>query len=90
MASPKFRYIGDPHNREVQPDEFTAFGITFPRGRSRAVDNPQTVMKLRGNSHFKEEKARESKAKPAEETPTEAPAAEASAPKAKKKSKKKG
>lgn len=50
----KAKYIGDPRNpgeAKNVPDEFTAFGVTFERGKW--VDVPDNLAaKFEGNTHF--------------------------------------
>jgi len=50
----KAKYIGDPRNpgeANNLPDETTAFGVVFPKGKF--VDVPDEVAhKFAGNSHF--------------------------------------
>lgn len=50
----KAKYIGDPRNpgeAKNVPEEFTAFGVTFPKGKF--VDVPDNLAaKFEGNSHF--------------------------------------
>ena len=50
----KAKFIGDPSQpkgAETVPDEFTAYGVTFERGKF--VDVPdEHAAKIAGNNHF--------------------------------------
>lgn len=62
----KAKYIGDPNDPKEQknlPDEFTAYGITFERGKS--VDVPEELeAKFANNSHFETDGEPEAKRGP--------------------------
>lgn len=48
----KAKFIGDQNNpKEVIPDEFEAFGVTFPKGKFVTVPEGLEA-KFAGNSHF--------------------------------------
>lgn len=50
----KAKFIGDPNQpkgAETIPDEFTAFGVTFERGKFADVPEDQ-AHKFVGNNHF--------------------------------------
>lgn len=48
----KAKFIGDQNNpKEVIPDEFEAFGVTFPKGKFTDVP-AEFAAKFAGNSHF--------------------------------------
>lgn len=62
----KAKFIGEPGTNEAKnlPEEFTAFGVTFERGKF--VEVPDDVAgKIAGNSHFEvEEEAKRGPGRP--------------------------
>lgn len=56
----KATYIGDPtqpKGAETVPDEFTAYGLVFERGKATEVPK-ELEAKFAGNSHFKTDEAK--------------------------------
>lgn len=49
----KAKYIGDPSEgaKPTVPDEFTAYGVTFEKGKFADVPD-KLAAKFEGNSHF--------------------------------------
>lgn len=62
MASRKFKYVGDPNEEKPDiPDEYEYLGLTFLKGRAKAVADDYLAIKLggkpgsgEGNNHFSE------------------------------------
>lgn len=55
MASPKFKYVGDPNEGKPEiPDEYEFMGLTFHKGRAKAVEDEHIAGKCAGNNHFAE------------------------------------
>lgn len=55
MASRKFKFVGDPNEGKPDiPDEYEFLGMTFHKGRAKAVADNYLAGKLAGNNHFAE------------------------------------